>query len=95
MNKIWAWIGGIGGTTVVLGAMLWGVPHYIKVQVAQQVAVISASASKPQSITDLEAKNLVIIQRLDTLTVGQTRIEGKVDTFSASFLAYLERQAGP
>jgi len=93
MNKIWAWIGGIGGTTVVLGAMLWGVPYYIRAEVTEQVAVISATASKPQSITDLEAEDLVIIQRLNTLTAGQTRIEGKVDTFSASFLAYLERQA--
>ena len=85
----------IGGVIVILGSMVWGVPYYIRAQVAEQVTAISANASKPQSIIDLEAKNLVIIERLDTLTAGQTRIESKVDTFSASFLAYLERQAEP
>ena len=93
VQSITAWIGAASAAIVLVVALLWGVPYYIRAKVAEQVKVITAQASKPQSITDLEAADLVIIARLDAIDAGQLRIETKVDTFSASFMAYLQRQA--
>jgi len=92
-KEIVIWVGGIGTVLTVIITMLWGVPYYITVQVAEQVAAISANAGKPQSVTDLETQNAVIIQRLDTLDASSRRIEGKQDGFSNIFTAYLERQS--
>ena len=93
MNRIFALISGCTAALVLVGALLWGVPFYIRAQVADQVAAINAAAPKSQDITALESADLVIVTRLDNLADGQVRIEAKVDLFATSFMSYLERQS--
>jgi len=90
VNKL---IGQGTAAIAVLVALGWGVPYYIRAQVADQLTVINENAAKDPDIVALETADQVILTRLDALAAGQTRIEGKVDLFAASFMSYLERQS--
>jgi len=48
-------------------------------------------ATDPADIPEI----VELATKMESVEAAIARVEGKVDTFSASFLAYLERQAGP
>ena len=89
MNKIWAWVAGVGGVIVVLGAMGWGVPYYIKSEVTVQVNA-TLTAAGIETIDDTADANKAavsaVLQRLDS-------IENRMIARDELFMQYLERQA--
>ena len=93
MSKILAWIGGVGGLLAILGTMIWGVPYYIDSAVEDRLNELAEGKEKAPVIVALEQKDAVITEQLENIEGSQVRIENKVDAFSQSFLAYLERQA--
>jgi len=104
MTKLQTWLAGIGGLSVVLVAMVWGVPSYLNQQVgtavAAEITAREALQGKPQEIIDLEQQYGEIILRLDAIVddvgevkTNQIRLEGKQDDFGLIFLNYLQRQA--
>ncbi len=85
-KEIVVWIGGIGTVLTVIITMLWGVPHYITVQVAKEVAAINSGAGKPSEVVTLEAQ-------MEAVNASLVRIEKKQDDFGNIFTAYLTRQS--
>lgn len=85
-KEIVAWVGGIGTVLTVIVTMLWGVPYYITVQVAEQVKNINDNASTPSEVITLEVQ-------MEAVNASLIRIERKQDDFGRIFTAYLERQA--
>ena len=76
-----------------LGAQFWGVPYYIRYEVAQEVKALNDVEVTPAEITTLTAQMESVegsITRLDGTIV---RVEGKIDTLSGLFIADLNRRA--
>lgn len=89
MNKVWAYIAGIGGLITVLVAMGWGVPHYIKTEVTAQVTA-NLTAAGIETIDDTADTNKA------TITAIQSQLSGMEDRMierDRLFMEYLERQA--
>ena len=83
-------VSGIVAAVGTITLILWGVPYYIKSAVNDQVeARMNELAIDPASAPAVVANTT----KLESLSEGQQRIEGKVDKFSSEFLRYLERQA--
>jgi len=79
LKKVAEWVG-LLGTFAVFGS-LW-----INTEVERRMGELASDpASNPVVVANTT--------KLQTLSDGQKRIEGKVDAFSTSFLQYLERQA--
>jgi len=92
-NEIFKWAAGIGSILVLVTAMVWGVPPYLKSEVHDLYDAEVAAAGPSQEVKDL-------IAEMKAVQAGQIRVEGRVDTlvvkvddFSIRFIAYLERQA--
>lgn len=89
MNKVYAWIGGVTGALVILGAMLWGVPYYIRAEVTTQVNTVLTAAGL-ETIDDMADTNKATIGALQTQLSG---IELRMIERDRLFMEYLERQA--
>ena len=68
------------------GIILGGVPYYINTEVERRMNELAIDPSAAPAVVTLQAD-------MSNVKESQVRIEGKVDKFSESFLAYLERQA--
>lgn len=86
MNKTATIIGLITGAFVILGMMLWGVPWYIKGQVAHEVGLVHESLAPPAGIATNNATILAVQQQL-------TAMETRMIDRDKLFIEYLERQA--
>lgn len=85
-KEIIAWVGGVGTIITVIGMSLWGVPHYINTEVERRMVELTIDPATAPAVVTLQAD-------MQNVKESQVRIEAKVDKFSQSFLAYLERQA--
>lgn len=83
------WIGGATAVLVLVGMVLWGVPWYLKGQVADLYAAeVAASAliAPDENATENAATIGAIQQQL-------TSMENRMIKRDEFFMAYLERQA--
>lgn len=83
LGKVAAKVGEIGailGAVAVIGSM------WIDREVERRMNELAVDPSAAPAVVANTTK-------LESLEVGQHRIEGKVDAFSQKFLEYLERQA--
>ena len=76
-----------------LGAQFWGVPYYIKSEVADQVKTLNDDASQPEAVTTLVVKMEGVDAFMLRSDASDVRIEKKIDDLSGLFVGYLERQA--
>ncbi len=84
-------IGAVATAAVIIPTMLWGVPYYIN-----SIAIAAVDVRVAELIVD-PAEHPAIVElttEVDNIEVTLDRVELKVDAFSASFMDYLERQAG-
>jgi hypothetical protein len=97
MKNIWQWVVGAGSVIGLLTAAAWGVPHYIRATVADEVAAVlderSALKGKSSEVIDLEKRDAEILVALESIKSGQTEIKLTQREFANIFTAYLERQA--
>jgi hypothetical protein len=97
MKNVWQWMVGAGAVISLLGAAAWGVPHYIKTMVADEVAAVlderSALKGKSTEVIDLERRDAEILVALEAIKSGQQEIKITQREFANIFTAYLERQA--
>ena len=89
MNNLQKWIGGITAAIILAGLVLWGVPWYLKGQVADLYAAevaASAAIAPDENATDNAATIGAIQQQL-------TSMENRMIKRDQFFMEYLERQA--
>jgi len=85
-NKVFQWTAGIGSVLVLVSAMVWGVPPYLKSEVHDlYVAEAKAAGLSPEELT--------LIAKYEAMDERLIRVEATVNDFSIRFIAYLERQA--
>ena len=92
-NEVFKWAAGIGSVLVLVSAMVWGVPPYLKSEVHTLYDAEVAAAGPSQEV-------LILIAKVEAVEAGLIRVEArtdatgvKVDDFSIRFIDYLERQA--
>lgn len=68
------------------GIILGGVPYYINTEVERRMNELASDPEDAPAVVALKTD-------MQNVKDSQVRIESKVDKFSQSFLAYLERQA--
>ena len=78
-QKLLEWVGLV--TVIGVFGSLW-----INTEVERRMNELAIDPSSAPAVVANTTK-------LESLSDGQKRIEGKVDTFSSKFLEYLERQA--
>lgn len=76
------WAGQTLGTLAVFGV---AASYWINTEVERRMNELAIDPSALPVVVDL-------VSDVENLTTGQTRIEGKVDTFSTEFTKYLQRQ---
>ena len=97
MNKFWAWIGGIGGLIVILGAMVWGIPPYLKSTVSDLYAA-EAAAAPPPTIPAAVVENTAAVKALgeqlgsmDARMIARDQLQAERD---AVIMQYFADKAG-
>ncbi len=76
-----------------LASQFWGVPYYIRSEVADQVKALNADAQTPTEITELVTQMEAVETSIVRIDGSVVRVEGKIDNLSGLFIGYLERQA--
>lgn len=91
-TEVFKWAAGICSILVLVSAMVWGVPPYLKSEVHDLYDAEIAAAGPSQEVKDL-------IAQMKVVEAGQLRVEGRVDAlyvqvndFSIRFMDYLDRQ---
>ena len=93
MNKFWAWVGGIGGLLVIVGAMVWGVPHYLKSTVSDLYAAEAEAApapSIPQAVLDNTAAVKAFGEQLNSVEarmIARDQIQAEKDAVIMQYFA--------
>lgn len=77
------WLGQTVGTLAVFGV---AASYWINTEVERRMNELAIDPAAAPAVVTLVAE-------VENLEAGQVRIEGKVDTFSREFLAYLQREA--
>ena len=78
---------GIGLVTTVAYAMVWGVPNYIDIKVEERLRVLTAEASIPTEVTDLQNVDESIKGSIEGIRGELKGINGQLSTLAADVSA--------